>query len=399
MNLSNLFSAVAHKTLVKVDLPAGSHQHELNGVSALKELFGTGKKIEGQIGWFRFSDDDEPKHDQGKFTFYDARAKGHERTGRSEWRFYYDGGFLTNASPGDLLVIARSISGIFFGLTFQKNSSWHRAATVLFGVTGSKDIFTTISSNALTKQELELVRVRIIDELDLGIAIPSSGNDDALVVEKFGMNFPSTREMSVFAREQSDDSYEDSDVALTQWLQREEQLFRALEKVIIEKTIRKGFENVDDFVKYSLSVQNRRKSRMGQALQNHLEEVFRQSGLRFRPQGRTEGKNRPDFLFPGETEYADKKFKSSLLVMLGAKSTSKDRWRQVLTEAKRIPRKHLCTLEPGISIPQTDEMRKQKLSLVIPHSLQSTYTEPQLKEILSLSEFISFVRKKQAKLR
>ena len=42
--------------------------------------------------------------------------------------------------------------------------------------------------------------------------------------------------------------------------------------------------------------------------------------------------------------------------MLGAKSTCKDRWRQVLAEDEKISRKHLLTLEPGISEPQTHQM-------------------------------------------
>ena len=63
---------------------------------------------------------------------------------------------------------------------------------------------------------------------------------------------------------------------------------------------------------------------------------------------------------------------AALLVMLGVKSTSKDRWRQVLTEADRIPQKHLCTLEAGISAKQTDEMQRQQLTLVVPTGLHAT---------------------------
>lgn len=36
--------------------------------------------------------------------------------------------------------------------------------------------------------------------------------------------------------------------------------------------------------------------------------------------------------------------------MLGAKTTIKERWRQVLEEANRIERKHLITLEPAVSV-------------------------------------------------
>ena len=41
MNLGVIFSSIAHKKLVQVDLPnKGSHQHELNGVRGLGKVFG-----------------------------------------------------------------------------------------------------------------------------------------------------------------------------------------------------------------------------------------------------------------------------------------------------------------------------------------------------------------------
>jgi hypothetical protein len=82
--------------------------------------------------------------------------------------------------------------------------------------------------------------------------------------------------------------------------------------------------------------------------------------------------------------------------MLAAKSTSKDRWRQVLTEADRIPKKHLCTLEAGISTRQTDEMQRQNLTLVIPERLHETYTADQRTRLLRVIDFIEYVRRRQA---
>ncbi len=81
--------------------------------------------------------------------------------------------------------------------------------------------------------------------------------------------------------------------------------------------------------------------------------------------------------------------------MLGVKSTSKDRWRQVLTEADRIPHKHLCTLEAGISARQTDEMRRQALTLVVPAGLHTTYTSAQRSELLDVAGFVELVKGKQ----
>jgi len=396
MNLSSLFSNVAHKELVAVDLPnLGSNQHELNGVAALKEFFGTAGPSRGTLSWHYFADDREPAQAEGDFTFYDARAKSSERTGRVEWRFYYYGSFLAQANVGDWFFLARSNSGRLFALVFQQQSAWLRAAQALFGVQASTTSFRAVRSETLANQQLELLRRQILAELDLEIALPVRPTDEELMLAKYGRTFPTTKEMSAFARTQIDVDFTQPDEVLVRWLDREEQLFRALENVVIRERLDGGFRTVDEFIEYSLSVQNRRKSRMGHALQNHLSEVFTQQGLRFTPQARTEGNNRPDFIFPGQQEYHNEAFNAALLIMLGVKSTSKDRWRQVLDEADRIPDKHLCTLEAGISTKQTEAMRNRHLTLVIPAELHATYTASQLAEIISVERFIEFVRRMQ----
>src|SRR6185295_9743463 len=95
MKLQNVFREVAIKELVAVDLPElGSNQHEINGSSSLKEFFRTDEKIKEAISWHYFDDEGESSSDTGEFTFYDARLKSADRTGRSEWRGYYTGEFL-----------------------------------------------------------------------------------------------------------------------------------------------------------------------------------------------------------------------------------------------------------------------------------------------------------------
>lgn len=397
MNLSSIFSAVAHKSLVRVDLPEmGSNQHELNGVAALKDFFETGEAVRGTLTWYYFADDQETRKEENVFTFYDARKKSANRTGRSEWRFYYYGSFLSTAQIGDWFVLARSHTGKLFALVFQRDSGWFRAALVLFGVEETNPTFDSLSRQQLDTQQLELLRRQILSELDLEVAVPAQPTDEELMVKKYGQRFPTTREMSAFARSQVEVDLNHPDHTLMAWLDREEELFRALEQTVIRERLNIGFRDVDDFIEYSLSVQNRRKSRMGFALQNHLAEIFERSRLRFTPQARTEGNNRPDFIFPGQEQYQDPEFDERLLVMLGVKSTSKDRWRQVLDEADRILHKHLCTLEAGISTKQTDAMRNRNLTLVVPVKLHSTYTQEQLAHILSLETFIEFVRRQQS---
>ena len=78
--------------------------------------------------------------------------------------------------------------------------------------------------------------------------------------------------------------------------------------------------------------------------------------------------------------------------MLGAKSTCKDRWRQVLPEAEKILQKHLFTLEPGISEDQTDQMQSFLLQLVVPEPVRESYTPSQQDWLWNLTDFIGHVK-------
>jgi hypothetical protein len=64
---------------------------------------------------------------------------------------------------------------------------------------------------------------------------------------------------------------------------------------------------------------------MGYSLQNQLGALFDSQNLKYEAQAITEGKSKPDFIFPGSKEYHDRAFDSTLLIMLGAKSTLKER--------------------------------------------------------------------------
>ncbi|HEY9035349.1 MAG TPA: type II restriction endonuclease [Pseudomonadales bacterium] len=181
------------------------------------------------------------------------------------------------------------------------------------------------------------------------------------------------------------------------WMEREEILFRTLEKHIIGERLVQGFDgDVDGFISISLSVQNRRKSRAGLAFENHLEILFQECGIRYSRTPVTEHKSKPDFIFPGEQEYRDRSFDSLRLTMLGVKSSCKDRWRQVLAEADRIEKKHLLTLEAAISKNQTDEMQSKKLQLVLPRGLHNTYSAEQQSWLMDVSGFTTLVLDRQS---
>ena len=176
------------------------------------------------------------------------------------------------------------------------------------------------------------------------------------------------------------------------WIEHEEMLFRTLERQIVQTQLDTGFRDVDHFVEFSLSVQNRRKSRIGYALEHHLAKVFEANSLPFERQAVTENRSKADFLFPSAARYHDKAYPDDKLIMLASKSSCKDRWRQALAEAARIKRKHLLTLEPAISSHQTDEMAAHNLQLVVPRDVMRTYSSTQQGWLIDLTSYIEFVR-------
>lgn len=180
-------------------------------------------------------------------------------------------------------------------------------------------------------------------------------------------------------------------------MEHEEALFRHLERENVSDRLRAGFmeadrADVDGFLSFSLSVQNRRKSRAGLAFGHHVEAILQAHHVSYTREATTEKRNAADFLFPGEDEYADSRYPADKLVMLAVKTSCKDRWRQVLSEADRILTKHLLTLEPAISKIQTAEMQGQGLQLVLPASLHSTYQAEQRAWLVGVGDFLAVVR-------
>lgn len=132
---------------------------------------------------------------------------------------------------------------------------------------------------------------------------------------------------------------------------------------------------------------------MGRSLENHLEAVFQAHEIAYVRGAVTENNHRPDFLFPSAEAYRTAPESGDTgLTMLGAKSSCKERWRQVLAEASKIPRKHLLTLGPGISEPQTEQMANSALQLVVPQSIHATYSDSQRAWLWNISDFLRDVQ-------
>jgi restriction endonuclease EcoRII-like protein len=172
----------------------------------------------------------------------------------------------------------------------------------------------------------------------------------------------------------------------------ETDLFYSIEAAHVLPHVKKGFESVSEFVDFAGSVLNRRKSRSGRSLELQVRCILNEESISFTPSPNTEGKRKPDLIFPDIRRYRDKVWPDKGLRMLALKTTCKDRWRQVLNEAKRIEVKHLLTLQEGVSADQHTEMEEEKVVLVVPKRLMSSYPEDVRPKLLTFEQFIAEVR-------
>lgn len=402
MDLTDYFLGVAAKSLTAVDADnKRSNQHEFGGLTAagIGQLLGQPGEdvLHYQADFHYFPEDGDVVSLSDIVSWYDTR-KG--QAGRSaELRLYYrDNEVSKLITAGDLMIVGVRPDMRITMFFVPSESATASTLCHLFGIEPSDTTSFVGEVFRPDRGRLDIARATILQLLNLE-PIPARTDEtlESILLQQFGRAFPSTAEFSSFARTSIPalDAELNADTTLLTWMQREEELFRALERMIVEEKLDEGFADVEEFIAFSLSVQNRRKSRVGHAFENHLEEVFQQNGIQYERGAMTENRSRPDFLFPDGRAYHDRTFPTERLFMLGVKTTCKDRWRQVLSEAERLPDKYLLTLETAISAHQTEEMMSNNLQLVIPSPLHITFSAGQQRHLMTVRGFIQRVRSTQ----
>jgi len=388
-SLASYFSGVAAKYLsaVEVDI-SRSNQHEFNGTNALKTLLGLIRKEIPATFLFLSDTEEESVTEEASITWYDARER---HPIRSEYRLYFPSTAVSEEMiEGDLLIVALKRDETAIVVVCRGGSTLKSQVVWLFGLS---DPGINFLFNEPDKTALDYVKNTILELLGIEPVVPDEERYLDIVISEFGNQFPTTKVFSAFARETSEDvdPVADSDGALMVWLEHEERLFRAFERYLVAERLNEGFaDDIDSFISYSLSVQNRRKARAGQALEHHIERIFVENNIKFSRGRLTENRSRPDFIFPGIDEYNDLSFPEESLSMLGVKTSCKDRWRQVLAEAQRVKRKHLFTIEPGISENQTTQMQSNNLQLLVPEGIFASFTKSQRSWLMSVKDFVNY---------
>lgn len=400
-SLCEYFAGVGVKSLTATEIdPETSRGHEFQGVDSFRAFLGTpADKMRVPVKYVWLSDEDAPLVLDLNGTWYDSRrGKGHRGP---EYRLYYPAAaedVVYRSRPGDTLFLCMASDRSLLALICASGSSIEQQLLWLFGLDLGGDDLVQRDLREEQGRVLDLAARHVLELADIEVAVSA---DDWLerLLRAFPAGLPPTRKFSAFAREAAGevDPRADPDQTLLTWMDVEERLFMTYERHIVGDRLQQGFiidgvADVDGFVRYSLEVQNRRKSRAGYALGHHVEALLEIHAIPHKREATTEKRNGPDFLFPGEACYHDPDWPADLLLMLGVKTSCKDRWRQVLAEADRISCKHLLTLEPGISQTQTDEMRKEKLRLVLPRPLHGSFRPAQQPELAAVAEFIDLAR-------
>jgi type II restriction enzyme len=183
---------------------------------------------------------------------------------------------------------------------------------------------------------------------------------------------------------------QDLDSCLIRLVVSEYRLFRMAERSLCAGEVGRLFRDIEDFLATAATIMNRRKSRAGRSLENHVSSLLTRRGIRhvMRPDS-IDGK--PDIVIPDSEAYFNDEWPTERIFVVGVKTTCKDRWRQVLNEARRVRHKYILTLQPGISEAQLREMHAAGVCLVVPRSLHREYPHNTPMELLSVEDFASRV--------
>lgn len=318
----------------------------------------------------------------------ESRAIYYGRETRNEYRltrFGKDFPFFTEAYIGALLIITKV------------HEDYYRA----FVLNQEEDIENFLDSFGMSPVDTNSIinKQEIVFTSDLEILmdhflanLPERFPDTTMIAD-------AAREITNKFKDINNTTIENEpDRILLDWLNTEYELFKKIEIYYYSDQISHPFKSVASLIDMANTILNRRKSRAGKSLEHHLDTSFKINGLKFSHPGKTEGYKKPDFIFPGNSEYQSSEFDTSKLIFLAAKTTCKDRWRQILNEASKIRVKYLFTLQQGISKNQLDEMYESNVILVVPQSYIEKYPLEYREKIFNLKSFINYAKERQNEL-
>lgn len=139
--------------------------------------------------------------------------------------------------------------------------------------------------------------------------------------------------------------------------------------------IRSLIDNVGEIDRLMLSASQQRKSRAGYSFEHQIEAMLIHGSLPFAKQVVIDAKKRPDFVLPSLKQFRNPVAGTPPAIILSAKTTLRERWKQVQREmtGKEL---FLATVDEAIAANSIEDMAALGIVLVVPETLKkSTNTE------------------------
>ena len=318
---------------------------------------------------------------KSRFVYYGRKTRNEYRLTRFGRGFP----FLQEENIGDYVLILKMAEDVYKAYVFQTDDDIEDFTTAV-GI-------SVTETNILIQPEKPKEEKPSIIALIETAAAETNGvmpSGSWIAAKAFEINM-------IAAGIKNDTAISSPDFFLVSLIKTEYELFQAIERLKFGTIVQAGFTSVDAFISLAHSILNSRKSRAGHSLENHLATIFDANALKYEQQVITEGNKTADFIFPNGAAYHNPSFIIENLFFMAAKTTCKDRWRQVLNEADRLDTTYLMTLQQGISKNQCKEMHDEGVVLVVPNDYKSSFPKEFHNDILSLHQFIMTVKTSQNK--
>ena len=297
---------------------------------------------------------------------------------RSEYRLYYNLPLIAEkANAGDLLLLFRTPgSGDLSAVVARAGSQVEEKLldAVFAGDEPSLDSFRLVTPPTLSRATAEDL-VAAMTPARTAIDSYRAREHPVYTGALAGGDLPPGVRMAQAGQELAETRLGrelSSDDRLAFGLDAETELYFAITHELGERklaALREAGAGFAAVAAYVMQVSQSARSRRGSSLQWHFAYVLERAGVPFTSQCATEGKEKPDFVIPGYNEYHDPRYPPDRLRMVACKSTVKERWRQILTEAARIDEKSLLTLDAELTDDTIAAMRAAKLKPFLPASV------------------------------
>jgi hypothetical protein len=140
----------------------------------------------------------------------------------------------------------------------------------------------------------------------------------------------------------------------------------SVEKVIT--SLVSQYQRIDAIL---LSASQQRKSRAGSSFESHIEQLLIDGRVPFEKQVVLTALKRPDFILPSLALFRDKERAKEDVLILSAKTTLRERWKQVQSEMINCDL-FLATVDENVPGNAIEEMASIGITLVVPESLKSS---------------------------